>query len=260
MIKWRFAAIALCLSLTLPATGCTGRPAPRPEARGGPGFKGADVTGALNPALSDAAANTARGVGGTGTTEVIVIGNGALVAMQLNSAAAGGTGGQTLTGKSHDVDYPGSSPSGGPVYVQGPGSSVGASPARPGGQISPSAIPGGTPNYTQAIPGPTGDPATQSPTTTTPAPVPGAGGSAPMDVMTRVADQIRAQNPGIVEVRFATNPDDARRVGDLATTVRTNAAGVDAGEVRALWNRAIPAGTERFSPNYPAQGSYPTPR
>lgn len=247
------------MSLALPAIGCMGRPAPRPEAAG-PGFKGADITGAINPGLSAAAANAARGVGGAGTTEVIVIGNGALVAMQLNSAAAGGTGGQALTGKSHDVDYPGSSPSGGPVYVQGPGSSVGASPARPGGQISPSAVPGGTPNYTQAVPGPTGDHATQSPTTTTPAPVPGAGGSAPMDVMTRIADQIRAQAPGVVEVRFATSPDDARRVGDLAAAMRTAAGGVDAGEVRALWNRAIPAGTELFHPGYPGQGSRPTPR
>lgn len=259
--NWKIAlgTVALGLTLALPMAGCAGRPAPRPEA-GGPGFKGADVSGSLNPSLSEAAARSARSVGGTGTTEALVIGNGALVAIQLNASQPGGTEGGPLTGKSHDVDYPGSSPSGGPVYGQGPGGSTGTSTARPGGQISPSAPSGGSPNYTQAVPGPTGDMATQNQTSTTPAPVPGAYGSAPMEVMTRAADQIRAQNPGIAEVRFATNPDDARRVADLAAAMRTAGATVNPDDVRALWNRAQPAGTELFSPQHPSQGTYTTPR
>ncbi|HYF93811.1 MAG TPA: hypothetical protein VD969_16485 [Symbiobacteriaceae bacterium] len=258
--KWQptLGAVALGLILALPVGGCVTRPAPRPETAG-PGFRGADVSGAIDPALSAAAANSARGIGGTGTTEVIVIGNGALVAMQLNSPHPGGTEGGLLTGKAHDVDYPGSSPSGGPVNLQGPGGSVGATPASPGGQLSPGAPPGGTPNYTQAIPGATGDHATQNQTSTSPAPVPGAVGSSPLEVMTRVADQIRAQNRAIVEVRFATSPTDARRVAELAEAMGTPGASISPDDVRALWNRAQPAGTELFSPQHPAPGSYAIP-
>ncbi|HWI53413.1 MAG TPA: hypothetical protein VNT01_14825 [Symbiobacteriaceae bacterium] len=252
-------AVLLGLTMAMPLAGCVSRPAPRPGAPG-TGFTGANINGALDASLGERVANSARGVSGSGTTEVIVIGNGALVATQLNSANPGGTGGMPLTGKSHDVDYPGSSPSGGPLYVQGPGGSVGASPARPGGQISPSAPPGGTPNYTQAIPGAMGDHATQNLGSNAPAPIPGAVGSMPLEVMTRVADQIRAQNPAIVEVRFAVNPDDARRVADLAMALRTGGASVNAGEVKALWNRAQPAGTELFHPQHPPQGTYPPSR
>lgn len=260
-MKRMFATVALCLSLAVPAAGCAGRPAPRPEPGARHGFTGANVGGALNPALSSAAANSARGISGTGTTEVIVIGNGALVAMDLGHANPGGTYGQPLTGRAHETETGTSSPSGGPVYVHGPGGGVGASPARLGGQISPGAPPGGSPNYTQAVPGPMGGgPAAQEGSSTVPAPVPGAVGSTPADVRTRVADMIRAQNPGIVEVRFAADADDALRIRDLAAAMRNNAGGVSMSEVRGLWSRAVPAGTEQFSPLYPSQGTRPTPR
>lgn len=248
-----FCAMAVGLMLSLPLiTACGARPAPRPEA-GSPGRT--DVSGTVSVALSEAAARSARGVNGAGTTEVLVLGTGALAAIQLNSPAPGGTEGQPLTGRSHDVEYEGSSPGGGPVYAQKPGSLPETGPAVPGGQTSPSATPGGTPNYTQAVPNATGDNATQNGSNTTLVPVPGATGAQPMALMTRIADQIRAQNADITEVRFATNPDDALRVAALAITMRTNPERVNTDEVRAIWNRAIPAGTEQFNPMYPSPGS-----
>ncbi|HYG59202.1 MAG TPA: hypothetical protein VD902_14165, partial [Symbiobacteriaceae bacterium] len=239
MRTWNRAVVtfAVGLMLIVPAAGCAGRPAPRPET-------GSAAAG-INPALSASVTSTATGVGGAGVVEAVVLGDTALVALQLNSDPPGGAHGGPLVGKTHDVGYPGSSASGGPVYVQGPGGSVGASPARPGGAISPGgAAPGGTPNYTQAAPNGYGTLATQNGTTASPAPAPGSVGSTPLDVMTRVADQIRTQHPAIKEVRFATDPADARRVADIARSVKTGAAaGTAADDVRALLARSVPAGT-----------------
>lgn len=247
-------AITLGLMLSLPLTaGCGGGPAQRRPEAGSPGAT--DLSGNINVAASEAVAQTARGVTGAGTTEAVVVGSGALLAIQLNSPAPGGTEGQPLTGRSHGVDYPGSSPGGGPVNAAGPGGAPGTNGAVPGGQTSPSTTPGGTPNYTQAVPNAMGDNATQSGSNTSAVPVPGATGAQPMAVMTRIADQIRAHNPAITEVRFATNPDDARRIADLAATMRSNSAQVSAEEVRTIWTRAIPAGTELFNPMYPSPGS-----
>lgn len=246
--------VALGLMLSLPLlAGCGGSPAPRRPEAGAPGTT--DLSGTVNVVVSEAAAEAARGVSGAGTTEAVVLGSGALLAIQLNSPAPGGTEGQPLTGRSHSVDYPGSSPGGGPVNAQKPGSLPETGPAVPGGQTSPSATPGSTPNYTQAVPNGMGDNATQNGTNSSLTPVPGATGAQPMAVMTRIADQVRAQTPGITEVRFATNPDDARRVAELATAMRSNPGQVSADEIRALWTRAIPAGTEQFNPMYPSPGS-----
>ncbi|HYF80386.1 MAG TPA: hypothetical protein VD973_25025 [Symbiobacteriaceae bacterium] len=256
MRNWQkpIGSLALGLMLSLPLmAGCGGSPAPRRPEAGSPG--NTDLSGTVNVAVSEAAAAVARGVTGAGTTEVLVLGQGALAAIQLNSPSPGGTEGQPLTGRSHDVDYPGSSPGGGPVNAAGPGGAPGTNAAVPGGQTSPSTTPGGTPNYTQAVPNAMGDNATQSGSNTSAVPVPGANGAQPMAVMTRIADQIRAQTPGITEVRFATNPDDARRVADLAAAMRSNPERVSADEIRALWTRAIPAGTELFNPMYPSPGS-----
>jgi hypothetical protein len=255
MRNWQkpLGAMVLGVILSLPLmTGCGARPAPRPEA-GSPGST--DLSGEVNVAVSEAAAASAQNIGGSGTTEVLVVGHGALVAIQLNAAIPGGTEGQPLTGRSHDVDYPGSSAGGGPVTVHREADSTGSNPALPGGQTSPNPNTGASPNYTQAVPNAMGDNATQTGTNTGLTPVPGANGSQPMAIMTRVADLIRAQNPTITEVRFATNPYDARRVAVLAATMRANPERVDADQVRAMWNRAIPAGTEEFNPMYPSPGS-----
>lgn len=256
MRNWRrtLGVVALGLMLSLPLmTGCGARQVPRRPEAGSPGIT--DLSGNVNVAVSEAVARTARGVSGAGTTEAVVVGHGALVAIQMNSPSPGGTEGQPLTGRAHGVDYPGSSAGGGPVYAHKPGSLPETGPAIPGGQTSPSATPGGTPNYTQAVPNATGDHATQNGTNTSLVPVPGATGAQPMAVMTRIADQIRAQNPAITEVRFATKPEDARRVADLAAAMRSNPERVSADEIRTLWTRAIPAGTEQFNPMYPSPGS-----
>jgi hypothetical protein len=252
-------SLAVGLIFAVSAGGCAARPAPRPAPNAGPGFAGANLSGIADPTTSSAVANIVRGVGGTGTSEAIVFGNAALVAIRLNTPQPGATNGGSTTGRIHDVDYPGSSPSGGPSYVQGPGGSSGTAAARPGGGFSPVTIPGGSPNSTQAVPNASGNLADLGQSNTSPAPGPGVAGYTPMDVMTRVADHVKARHPGIVEVRFATSPDDARRISSLALAMQTGAA-VDQNELRTLWERAIPAGTEPMTPNYPSQGSYPTPR
>ncbi|HLN63058.1 MAG TPA: hypothetical protein VK464_16085 [Symbiobacteriaceae bacterium] len=253
MRKWHKAVGALALGLVLaaPVSGCAGRPAPRPEP------KTANPAGGIDPTLSNAVTTTAAGYWGAGTVAAIVKGNVALVAMQLNSIQPGGTEGGPLTGKAHDVDYPGSSPSGGPTYLQGPGGSVGASPARPGGQIIPGgATPGGSPNYTQAVPNAAGMNQTQGMTTTTPAPSGSSVGAAPMDVMTRLADHIRAKHPGIVEVRYATTPDEARRVSEIAQALQSGGpVSQHSAEIDALLAKAVPAGTTEFRPSTPPAGT-----
>jgi hypothetical protein len=209
--------------------------------------------------LSHQVTATAASVPGAGASEAVVMGNVALVAIQLNAAQPGGTQGAPLMGKAHAVDYPGSSPSGGPVYLHGPGGSVGASPAREGGQINPGgATPGGSPNSTQAITNGNGGLADQNGTHTTAAPHPGSVHSTPLDVMTRIADTIRTQHPSIVEVRFASTPDDARRAAALAAAVKGGTAtGIHSSELRTLYSRATPAGTTEFT-TPPTQGSHPT--
>jgi hypothetical protein len=253
--KWQqaTAAAALSLALAAPLTGCAGRPAPRPEATA------PSPAGGIDRSRSDAVTTTAAAVWGGGTVAAVVKGNVALVAMQLNSTQPGGTEGGPLTGKTHSVDYPGSSAGGGPLYVQGPGGSVGTSPSMPGGQLSAGGTsPGGTPNYTQAAPNGFGMQATQN-ATNAPAPNPGQLGSAPMDVMTRMADQVRTRHPDIVEVRFATAPAEATRVAEIARDMRN---GKDPGaynaEVETLYAQGVPAGTYEFDPNTPSQGTRPS--
>lgn len=246
---------ALGLMLAAPISGCVARPAPRPA----PAAPNPD--GAVNPQLSASVTSTAAGVGGAGTTEAVVMGNVALVAIQLNSDKPGGAEGGPMSGKTHDVDYPGSSPSGGPIYVQGPGGSVGASPARPGGQIiAGGAAPGGSPNYTQAAPGNSMNQATQNGTNMAPAPITSAHGSTPLDVINRIADQIRSKHPAITEVRFLTDPADARRLADIARVVKGGAPdSSQAAELKALYARGVAAGTTEISPQTPSQGTRPTP-
>lgn len=225
------AAVGLALAASL--SGCMGRPAPRPESPG------------VSPTAGTAVEQTAETVTGSGDAAAVVMGNVALVALGLEERAPGGTDGQPLTGSSHSPTRQGYSGGSGPVYMHGPGGSVGASPATPGGGINPGgAAPGGTPNSTQAITNGAGDLATASPGGTSPTVVPGAIGSAPMDVMIRVADQIRAKHNTIAEVRFAATPEDALRVAHIANQLKAGQpATAFADELNQLKARLVPAGT-----------------
>lgn len=245
-----FGTILLGLMFAVPVAGCGARPAPRPEAGGG------NPTEPIDPDLGAAVARTASGVGGTGTVEAVVMGEKALVALELNTLVPGGTGGGTASGPINNPDLPGTSPAGGPRHMKGVAGNVGITTAMPGGGKSPGgATPGGSPNYTQAAPNGRGGLATQSPGGATPLPTPGTYGAAPMDVMTRVADQVKAHHPMITEVHFATIAEDALRLAQIARAVRTGGSGAAyEADVKELFTRSLPAGTEEISPLGPPQG------
>lgn len=249
-------AVVLTLAVALLPGGCRVRPAPapRPEAAG-------LSAGQIDPDLSARVARIASGVSGTGAVEALVAGELALIALDLGSPVPGGTDGQTITGGINDPDYPGSSPGGGPGTVQGPGGTTGFHTATPGGGFSAGGTsPGGTPNYTQAAPNGRGGLATQSPGGATPFPNPGSTGPAPLDIMTRVADRVRAEFAGIKAVRFAIIPADAVRLAQIAQAVRTGQpAAAFAAEINQLAVRALPAGTTEFAPDFPPQGEGPGP-
>lgn len=250
--EWQKAlgSVALGLMLTAPLAGCIARPAPRPGPTAAP-----NPDGAIDGPLSAAVAQTVRSVGGAGTAEAVVIGNVALVAIQLNSDQPGGPEGGPLDGKSHTVDYPGSSPSGGPVHIQGPGNTNATQPARPGGQSQAGgATPGGSPSREQAVPGPTGQNRPDSGTSGLEVPSAGAGGAAPLDVMTRIADMVKAKHPSVADVRFVTRPDDARRLAEIARGVYQGGTG-DTTALKDLLGRTITAGTTQFDPMFPPQGT-----
>jgi hypothetical protein len=247
-----FGALAIGVLMAAPVVGCTSRPAPRPDpsavSPAGPG------TAAQNTAV----ARTAAGVGGAGTVESVIVGNIALVALQLNNPNPGGTAGDPVRGTSSDPAYPGTSPGGGPRVLQGPGGSVGSPPAAmPGGGNSPgAAIPGGTPSYTQAVPNAAGSLMTEGGGGG--APAAGAVGHTPMDVMHRVANLVRSKHPNIAEVRFATAPDDARRLAQIAHSIRLGRRPDEfAAELNDLRSRSIPAGTTEFPATHPSQGTTP---
>lgn len=245
----------LVLLTAVPLTGCGARPAPRPEA-GTP-----NPNGIGDAELNTAVARTAMGVTGTGTVEAVVVGPVALVAIQLEEERPGGTAGAPITGTIRDWDGAGTSPGGGPTHLQGPGGSPGmaADPAMPGGGLNPGASsPGGTPNYTQAVPNSKGGQATLNNAPGAPFPNPGSYQATPMDVFTRAADQIKERHPVVAEVRFTTQPEDARRVAEIARLIREgNQSTALKGELDTIAGRAIPAGTYEFDPASPPQGDYP---
>lgn len=235
-LKQAAATVAFGLMLSLPLVGCSGRPAPRPEAA----------------PTHEAVTSVASSVSGSGRTAAIVFGDVALIALQLDQAQPGGTNGGELTGGVRDA---GDGTVGqGPQHVQGPGGSTGASPALPGGTINPGgSTGGGSPDYTQAAPDGRGGLATHS---GTPSTNPSAFGAAPLDVMNRIADQVRAKFPAIREVRFAYRPDDARRLGQIAQEVaRGGQVDMHRTELTNISARAVAAGTTTFSPQHPAQGT-----
>lgn len=230
------ATVAFGLLVPVSLAGCAARPAPRPEA-----------------APSHAAvADTASRVSGSGRTAAVVLGDVALVALNLDHSQPGGTAGREITGNVNDAGD--GTVSQGPDYVQGPGGSTGASPAMPGGAINPGgATPGGSPNYTQAAPDGRGGLATQA---GTPSVGPSTYGSTPLDVMNRVADRVKAEYPTLRQVRLVYRPDDARRLLTIANAVSGGEQiGPYQAELQAISARAVDAGTTTFSPQHPAQGT-----
>lgn len=245
-------ATLIGITLAMTATGCMSRPAPRREPTS------TNPNTPADPGLGTAVTRTAAGVGGAGDVESIVLGSTALIALQLNNPNPGGMGGGPVGGTATDPNYPRTSAGGGPKALQGPGGSIGTSPAAmPGGGSSPGAsIPGGTPNYTHAVPNAAGSLMTQTGGSGSPAT--GAVGNSPMDVMHRVANLVRAKHPTIAEVRFAATPADARRVAEIAGALRDGRPWSEfSSEVNGLRDRAIPAGTADFPATHPAQGTTP---
>ncbi len=245
------AAIGLVLGTV--AVGCA-RPAPRPN--GGQN----QPTPMGQRELNEAVKKTVASVGGVGTVEAVVLGNTAIVAIQLNQDPPGGLEGDSLLGSTDDPDYPGWSSGHGPRKKRGPGGHIGVNPALPGGAVNPGGgTPGGSPNYTQAAPNASMGQATQDGTgVITPAPTPSAWGSAPMDLFNRLANQIRAKHREVGAVRVATRPEDARRLAEIAREVRNGQPmALYTEELNGIMARAVPAGTESIAPDYPPVGQQP---
>ncbi|MFZ5827637.1 MAG: hypothetical protein ACOY94_25315 [Bacillota bacterium] len=241
------AAIIVGLMLAGPVTGCA-RPQQRPEA---------------SPAeMSASIARIAEQTGDGGETAAVVFDNHALIAIQLNAAQPGGTGGQPLIGTvqqppatARDMTDPGKGP---PKTGNGPGGGLGVPPATPGGALNPGgSTPGGSPVHTQAAPNHAGGPANDA-GTNGPVASPGSMGYAPLDVMHRIANQVKSRFEAIDEVRFAYIPEDARRVQAIAGEIQGGAS-IDAyrDELARLYERAAPAGVTEFDPMHPAPAHNP---
>jgi len=233
--KWKhsFLTLFLGLSLSVSLTGCFAHPAPRPEM--------ADPASAH---VHGQVAATAARVPGAGQTAAVVLGDVALVAIQLNAEVPGGTHGGRI-GEPHVLDG------------RGAGGGVTATPAMPGGGISPSGgAAGGTPNSTQAIRNGSSGPALLTGSTVPPAPATSSSGTTPIDVMNRVADQIRTEHRYIREVRVLNMPADTVRLGRIS---RELAGGRSISEFRpdldALFHSGINLGTTHTPPFHPAQGT-----
>lgn len=247
---WQKALAAVAIGLMLAGTvaGCA-KPQRRPEAQMSP------------REMSAAVAQVAALNSGAGEAAAVVFDKNALIAIQLDAARPGGTDGQGLTGTpgqvtGRDQTDAGKGP---PDSGTGPGGSVGISPATPGGGLSPGgSTPGGSPVHTQAVPNASGGPANDA-GTNGPVASPGSMGNAPLDVMHRIANQVKTRFPEITEVRFAHVPADARRVQEIAREV---AGGVPADrfrdELAGLFNRAAPAGVYEFDPMHPQPAQNPT--
>lgn len=243
-----FAAMTAGLILAVSVAGCA-KPQQRPE----PQMSAQE--------MSTAVARVAALDSGGGETAAVVFDNNALIAIQLNAAQPGGTEGQSLGGTvnnppGRDLTDAGKGPQNSGT---GPGGSVGVSPATPGGGINQGgSASGGSPVRTQAVPNASGDLATES-GTNAPTAGPGSMGSAPLDVMHRIANQVKSRLPELSEVRFAYQPADAQRVKEIYQAV---AAGTPVeqfqAELSTLFNRAAPAGTYHFDPMHPQPAQNPT--
>lgn len=239
---WRtmLGRFALGLALAAQLAGCVARPAPRPA-------PGASQPVSINPNLSTAVAQTAQRVKGAGRAEAVVLGNTAIVAIQLDSPIPGGTNGDFALGNGQ--------------RLQGPGGSLNTpSPGKPGSYLHRGGTtPGGVPNSEQALPNRQGGPtAAQGLSNGAPNAVPGSAGGSPFDLLTRVANQIRAKHPEVAEVRFTYLPQEARRLDEIAQALRSGLSPQAYMEdLTRLQGAAIPAGATEFNPSHPIQGRYP---
>lgn len=212
---------ALALGLL---TGCPGA-IRRPGGAGGPGGVGAGPDAVRVADLNGDIARVAAAEPGAGRTAAVVLGNVALVAINLDNPDAvpgpgpaqearpgsaptgGGTSTQTIPGTGQ------TSAPGAEGHTATPGGAPGASAARPGGSHAPGpTVPGGLPQVTNGAEGAIT--------------APGAGGppQGPMTsslgmVHNRIAQSIHAQYPFIAEVRFVADPQGARELADLAGQV-----------------------------------------
>lgn len=240
--KW-VAAAMLGLALAGPAAGCAG-----PQRRPGP-----SVT-------SDSVARSVAKVKGTGAVAAVVLGETALVAIQLDAPVPGGVEGRSLTGNLYGG--PAGRPGDGPLSQPVPNGNAGASPALPGGTISPGgSTPGGSPSFEQAVPNGKGGLATiNSPNS--PSVAPSSVHTAPIDVMNKAANVVLAENPGIREVRFATVPADAVRLQAIAHALQQGEPVTRyTQELTAMNERAFSAGMASMQIGHPPQGSHTiTPR
>jgi hypothetical protein len=247
-LNWRraFCSTTLGLLLVVPLSGCAARPVPRV----------AGPYGSIDQSMSGVVTSTIGSVAGTGRSESIVIGDMALVAIQLDHTSPGGLRGQPLTGSLNARDRGETSPGGGPVYLHGPGGSVGTSTGTLGGGTSPGGqTPGGSPNSTQAVPNSSGVAETEFGASGNPAPSPSQSGATPFDVMQRVADHVRAKHPQIKTVRFVTQTEQAKRFDLIARTIAVNRNPNDyQAELNVLASHALPAGTTEFIPSHVGPG------
>jgi len=228
--------------LTVSATGCA-----RPQQRPG-------SVQLSSRELSSLVAQAATMDSGAGDTAAVVIGNRALVAIRLNDPQPGGTNGASLLGSTKEADRRDMTDAGtGPTDLHGPGGSTGINPATPGGGLHPGGWTpgGGSPVRTQAISNGAGGLATESGTNGL-VPAPGGLGLAPLDVMSRVSNQIRSRIPQVIEVRFAHHPSDALQLLALAQRLEGGESAESlAADFESLYARAVPAGVTEFDPMTP---------
>ncbi len=116
---------------------------------------------------------------------------------------------------------------------------------------------GRTPSSTPGTPGNAGSP-TGGGMANTGGP-PGQAGTA-FDMMTRISDHIRSRLPQIVEVRFLTRDDEAARLRAIAMEVAMRRPVTRfAGELAALLDASVEAGTVHMPGGPPVSGSNPGP-
>lgn len=210
-------------------TACARAPQQRPD--DAPNVPGVPA----NPATDtgEAVKGTIATIPGTGPSEAVVLGNVALVALNLDSVPNAGFGpgpGPNTGGATGTREVPLTAPLvGGPgattapttpdTTVNRPGlTNVGI--GQPGGQVSTGpAVPGGSPTGTGTTPNVTGEPGLVGTATPGLTNAPGQGGTA-ADLYTRVSNAIRDRFPWITEVRFAVRPEDARHLAAIAGEMR----------------------------------------
>jgi hypothetical protein len=223
------ASLALVAALAAGALGACARAPQRSPGGNVPGIP-------ANPAadLGEAVKATVAAVPGTGRSEAIVLGNVALVALNLDGDPTAGFGPgpgredrNPVGGMGGVRDVPNHSvPGGGPTTPAAPDTAVNRpgmthiAIGQPGGTMTPgTTVPGGSPTGTGAAPNATGFPALGNTNTGATTNGPGQSGTA-MDLFTRVADAVKDRFPWMTEVRFAVTREDADRLASIAAAMR----------------------------------------